>query len=187
MSMKIRRINLYGGPGSGKSRTAGWLFGTLGVTDGPKMEMDFVQESCKQWVYIDRPPTGWSDQNKIFSDQLALEETALRKVDLIVCDAPLLMNCFYGWKFDRPGYKHNIALAEHFEAEHPSLNIFLRRKNIKYCEVGRFQNEEQATAMDVEVTTFVNQHLTKQSKTMVAIDTVDRAGILKYIIDELKG
>jgi hypothetical protein len=178
---KIRRINLYAGPGSGKSTTAGWLFSQLKRLKSPKVETDWVQEVCKEWVYLDRPPTGWSDQNSIFSRQLQLEEQALRKVDVIVCDAPLLMNCFYGWTFDRPLYKHNISASADFEKAFPSLNIFLDRGAIAYSAVGRFQTEQEAKAMDAQVEGFVKSHLEAQSAVLFHYDTTNEQGILDLV------
>ena len=178
MSM-IRRINLYAGPSSGKSATAGWLSQQMKKFRSPRIVTDWVQEVCKWWVYLDRPPTGYSDQNSIFSQQLGLEEVALRKCETIVCDAPLLMNCYYGWKYNRPFYDLNVTAAKRFEADFPSVNIFLRRGDLEYEPTGRFQTEAEAKAMDDEVFGFVAENLGDDD--LYEFKTTDENGILEFV------
>jgi hypothetical protein len=176
---KIRRINLFGPPCSGKSRNAAWLFSQIKTFTDPVIEVDWVQEACKYWTYIDRPPAGYSDQLRLFAKNLELEEVALRKVDVVVCDAPLLMNCFYGWKFNRPFWLDCVAMSQYFEQDYPSLNIFLNRGNLKYSEVGRFQNESQANEMHGEVKKFVTDGLC--GGTLFEIDCTDEKGLLSLV------
>ena len=182
--MKIRRINLFGGPCSGKSSTAGWLFDELKrlkkVDGSPSLETDWVQEGAKEWTYLDRPPIGWSDQHDLFNTELRREDIALRKLDVVVCDAPLIMNCFYGWKHNRNAWRQNVQTSMMFENDFPSLNIFLQPDGIPYQSVGRFHNEKEARAMHTEVLNFVAHY-----HNLELFKTSDRAAILKYVIDEL--
>jgi len=174
MTHRFKRINYYGGPGSGKSTTAALTFANLRLC---QYETDWVQEPIKHWTYIDRAPTGY-DQNTIFSKQVELEDICLRnnKLDFVVNDAPLLMHCYYGYKYKRPGWQANLELARVFESDYPSINIFLNRGDIKYSEVGRYQNESEAKAMDADILSFVRSEIS-----VVEFKTTEFAIIIDYI------
>ena len=154
--MNIRRVNLYGGPAAGKSTMAfflAWKFKQSGY------ECDLIQEPIKHWTYLDRDAEGFSDQQFLTATQMQNEEVALRKLQFIVTDAPLLMHCYYGWKFNRPCWEHEFKKAEEYEKEYPSLNILLHRGSWKYSKIGRYQTEEEALKMDKEVMDLIKPHI----------------------------
>ncbi len=154
--MNIRRINLFGGPCSGKSTMAlfiAWKLKSSGY------ETDLIQEPIKPWTYLNRTPDGFSDQQFLTATQMQNEEVALRKVKLIVTDGPFLMHCYYGWKFKRPCWEHEFNKAKEYEDKYPSLNIFLHRGSWKYSGVGRYQTEEEARIMDKEVMDLIKPHI----------------------------
>ena len=147
----IRRINLYGGPGTGKTTTASDLFAEIKrSTVARKVDLQFelIQEWVKTWAWEGRVPTGF-DQNYIFASQQRLEEVPLRNgVDCVITDSPLLLSAAYARKHHVKSWQQILALSELHEAEYPGLHIFLERGDRPYVKKGRFQNEEEAKRMD---------------------------------------
>lgn len=150
----IRRINLYGGPGTGKSTTTALMFARLKqftVSEGFELHVEHIQEYVKSWAYEQRKIRDWQ-QVYIFGKQLNRENIPLSNgVDVIVSDSPLVLGCAFAKKYSTPGYQNLIALAKEFDHYYPSLNIFLRRGNRKYVRSGRYEDEEKARQMDVEI------------------------------------
>jgi nicotinamide riboside kinase len=150
----IRRVNFYGGPGSGKSTTATRTFSEL-KTRGYSVE--YVREYIKDWAYIGRPARAF-DQVYVTAKQMQAEFLLLsRSVDLVICECPVLMNCVYAEKINFPGTPELIGLCKKFETEYPSLNIFLER-NHPYQEWGRYENEQEANQMASAIKSFMDVH-----------------------------
>jgi hypothetical protein len=146
MNKKIRRINLFGGPGVGKSTISAYLFYDLKMDN---KHVELVQEYVKGWAYEGRVPIGW-DQLHLFTEQLRREELLLRNgVDLIISDSPIFLAACYGKKNRVPVWRHLLKLAACYEAKYPSFNVFLKRgANQFYEALGRYQTEEEARKMD---------------------------------------
>jgi len=143
----IRRINLLGGPGCGKSTNAAELFAQL-KRDGYSVEL--ITEYVKGWAFEKRKIYPY-DQIYFFGKQMKREFTALNAgVTFIITDSPLLLQIAYG---DRAGLPtHTIdgmadILAD-YERKYPSLNIFLNRGSKVYKAEGRYEDREQAKKMD---------------------------------------
>lgn len=147
----IRRICLYGGPGTGKTTTASDLFAELKrstVAGKIDVQVELVQEWVKTWAWEGRKPQGF-DQNFIFANQQRLEEIPLRNgVDCIVTDSPLLLGCAYARKNHVKSWQALLTLAELHEEAYPGLHIFLDRGDRPYVAKGRFEDEQGARRMD---------------------------------------
>lgn len=143
--MRVRRICLFGGPGCGKSTTAAWLFAQLKLRH---VEVELVQEYVKTLAFEGRKPESW-DQLWLLSKQMRREDVMLRNgVDVVVTDSPLLLSTCYAMKYNCPGAKHLVAIAEEFDETYPPLNIFIDRGGKAYSKKGRYQTEEEAHEMD---------------------------------------
>jgi len=142
--MKIRRINLYGGPGCGKSTAASRLYGEMKAAH---YNVEFIPEYIKSWAYAGRVPKLF-DQVYIFSKQMQAEAKALQHVDHIVSESPLLLVCSYAIKHHTPGTRQLVELAMEFEQHYPALHVMLDRDGIEYVQHGRYENYEQALVMD---------------------------------------
>jgi hypothetical protein len=148
-SNKIRRICLYGGPGSGKSKLACYLNYMLMDYD-----IDLVSEYIKAWAYEGKIPESL-DQWYVYGKQTHEEDRLLRTsrktkkpiVDLIVTDSPLYLQCCYSKMFNVPGTEQALEKTHLFEKMYPSLNIFVDRPAV-YRTGGRYQSKKQAIAMD---------------------------------------
>lgn len=133
-------VNLFGGPGCGKSSTMAGVFAEL-KWRGRTVEM--ASEWVKQKV--------WGGHTKVLEDQVyifgkqshIIHDLTVGKVEAIITDAPLLLSVGYG-KMESPEF-HQLVL-EAFQRSR-NLNIFLNR--IKpYDPNGRMQTEEEAQDLD---------------------------------------
>src|SRR5882724_3143811 len=137
--MKYRRINLWGGPGAGKSTMAAFLYAELKVLG---YNVEFSQENFKPWVYQGRNANGYDDL-LLFAQQLHAEEVYLRNgVDFVVVDCPPLMCCVYN-KTRVACHADLVKIAIGYEENYKSINIFRERQN-EYQEHGRIQSSDEA-------------------------------------------
>lgn len=152
MTTKIRRINLYSGPSAGKSTYSAALFSH--IKHQTQHSVELVREYVKDWAYENRVPKGL-DQWYISAQQIRREEIPLRNgVELVVTDCPLLLNCYYAYKNNVPGWQSLVDLSREFEKLYPSLNIVLKREK-PFVQLGRFQNEFESRTIDTEVVSFL--------------------------------
>ena len=84
-------INIYGGPGAGKSTTAAGVFYELKRIG---YDCGLVTEMATELVY-DEAFNVMNDQIYLFGEQWHRTFRMLGKVDFIVTDSPLLMNIVY--------------------------------------------------------------------------------------------
>jgi nicotinamide riboside kinase len=174
----IRRINLFGGPGSGKSTTAAELFARL-KRDGHKIEL--VREYVKNWAYENRPVTGF-DQLYLFAKQLRMEDILLRNgVELIVTDSPISLSTCYAERYGHKGMDGLRLIAKDFEYHYPSLNIFLDRGKKEYVNLGRYETEEQAKEMDV----LIYKHLVDNNITVTRLPFLSFESVYDYVVSQL--
>lgn len=150
-----RRICLYGGPGLGKSTAAAWLFAKLKIAG---CDIEHVQEYVKGWAFIGQAPQSF-DQIYIFGKQLHKEDIILRNGhSSIITESPLYLCACYGVKYNTPGTAQLISLIQEFDARYPAVSILLDRGDCKYQQFGRFQNEDQAREVDMEIKSLLDRH-----------------------------
>lgn len=150
----IRRINLFGGPGSGKSTLAAKIFVAFKARGH---SIEHVQEYVKSWTYYDRKPSKW-DQVYLFGKQQQAEYKYLANNPngIIVTDSPVVQGLCYT---DDIEIRTNLlGLADKYEEEFPSLNIFVHRGDKVYKQEGRWQNREEAQGLDVKILEFLDKH-----------------------------
>ena len=94
--MKV--INLYGGPGSGKSTTAAGLYYRMKMAHH---NVELVTEYAKDLVYADRLEGMLDQQEYIFAKQNNRLHRLRNKTDWVVTDSPILLSTVYvneGWQ-----------------------------------------------------------------------------------------
>jgi hypothetical protein len=150
----IRVVNLFAGPGTGKSTTCAALFAELKYR-GHNVEM--VLEYAKSAAWEGRLVSGSKiakAQEYIFGKQSFGLSRVGEDVEFCITDAPLLMGIVYSGDNFRLPALHDLIKEAHDDTE--SLNIFLRR-NKGYNPKGRLQTEEEAKEIDGKIITMLNK------------------------------
>lgn len=132
-------INIYGGPGAGKSTAAAGVFYEL-----KKIGYDcgLVTEMATELVY-DEAFNVINDQVYLFGEQWHRTFRMLGKVDFIVTDSPLLLNIVYNRQKDEDFDRFIISRIHKLE----SLDFFVNRSDT-FSNVGRIHNFEQSKEVD---------------------------------------
>ena len=143
-------INLFAGPGAGKSTTAAGLFHKMKL-QGESVE--YVQEFAKDLTW-----SAWHNaldcQSYVFGQQLWRIERLIGKVDYIITDSPLLLSLIYKPK-DYPNSFDNFVL-DMFN-KYDNINFYLIRKK-KYISIGRNQTEDEAKVIDEITKSTLNKY-----------------------------
>lgn len=141
MSQTLKVINVFGGPGAGKSTTAAGLFYRMKQKG---LNVELVTEYAKDMT--------WEGRFNILSDQLYILAKQQRrvsrlsgKVDWVITDAPF----FLGLAYMEPDYLRTFEplVLEAWE-KYDNYCFMLDRKQIEFQEVGRNQDAEGAKAID---------------------------------------
>ena len=132
-------INLWGGPGCGKSTTMAKIFSELKIK-GYNVEM--VSEFAKDLVYEKRNET-MKDELYIFAKQNHRLFRVKDKVDVIVTDRPLPLTCVYDKVYGKNDKNLHTLVRRTFQ-EYDNINILLGFNESNYKEEGRLQTKEEA-------------------------------------------
>lgn len=145
---KTKVINLFGGPGTGKTTTALELSFKL---KAKHVNCELVTEYVKDWVWEGRKINPY-DQVYLLAKQSRKQQILYGAVDVIITDAPLWLFPIYENSLGHPPYicKQIVdKFAE--EAEKQSgvefIHVFLNRKHA-YNPKGRHQTESEAIHID---------------------------------------
>lgn len=148
--MTAKIINLFAGPGTGKSTTAAALFAELKYRG---VNCEYIQEYAKDVTWEKRGPKVFECQEYIFGKQHFRIQRTAAEVDFIVTDCPILMGCVYA----EDDFKLiSLVLDRHYRYD--SLNVFLKRADFDekaYNPAGRNQTQEQAVELDTKVKDFL--------------------------------
>ena len=131
-------VNLFGGPGCGKSTLMAGIFHQLKI-QGYDCEM--VTEFAKDLVWEKRNET-FKDELYIFAKQNHRLFRVNGKVDIIVTDRPLILTNVYN-----QDDKELCSLCLKTFNQYNNLNILLKRQ-VEYQPNGRNQTEEEAIEID---------------------------------------
>jgi hypothetical protein len=155
VSSRLKVINLYGGPSTGKSVTACRLFADLKVRPraqqlGRKLSVELVTERAKELVY----ETG----SKFLRNQAALAGEQFHRldrlaghVDVAVTDSPLYLCAHYA---DPTIYPQRawVEILRNMGNCFDEAHIWLRRSATRpYESYGRVQTEAEALQADTRI------------------------------------
>jgi len=136
-------INLFAGPGVGKSTAAAGLFHKLKSLN---VNCELVNEYAKDMT--------WNDTQSVLEDQIYVfgkqQRRVLRlrnKVDVAICDSPTIMGLVYA----SPNYPQAFRdLVEWQFNQYPNMNYFLTREK-PYNPAGRNQTLEQSDKLQEDI------------------------------------
>lgn len=143
--MKV--INLFGGPGTGKSTIAAGLFTKMKMKH---MNVELVTEYAKSLTYDSRFNIIESDQLYILAKQNRKLERLKPCVDIAITDSPLLL-CGIYFNPDKNTCNENtfMKLLHEMHNSYDNMNIFLERNSENpYQETGRTQTIAQSFEID---------------------------------------
>lgn len=135
-------VNLFGGPGVGKSTTAAGVFCLLKLCD---VDCEIITEYAKDLVWEERAKT-FKDQQYLFAKQHHRLWRVRDKVDVVVTDCPLMLSPIYGERYNvgSPAFDANVIdIVGGFK----NFNVVLTRTKKYNCN-GRNETEDQAKEVD---------------------------------------
>lgn len=165
-------INLFAGPGAGKSTTAAELFAMFKRAG---VNVELVNEYAKDMT--------WEKRGNILNDQLYILAKQNRRVsrlvgqvDLIITDSPIIMGLAY---VPDDYFKHFQALVSDVWHSYHNINFFIDRKDRKYNPIGRNQTYDEAKSLDSVVenllkTNHIDYKVVETSKAAELIFNDDR-------------
>lgn len=137
-------INLFGGPGSGKSTTAAGLFYFFKLFG---LSCELCTEWIKECVYEERKEP-FDNQIYTFAKQHKRLLDLENKVDFIITDSPILLSSIYGQHvYEKEQFDEFIFLQ--FSKFH-NYNVFLQRP-VTFEQVGRVHDEKASKQKDDEI------------------------------------
>ncbi len=143
--MKV--INLFAGPGAGKSTTAAGLFHFMKLAH---MSVELVTDHSMSWERREVLP----DQLSLFARQHRRIGGLKGQVDYVVTDSPLLMSAVYR---DEKAPAVFEQLVVEFWNAFENCNFFLERTK-PYVKLGRRQTEVEAREVDARVKKVLAQY-----------------------------
>lgn len=163
--MKV--INLFGGPGSGKSGVAAGVYSRLRKQG---INIELVREFAKDLYYQDRLKQMMEFQEVIYAEQNSRLQWLLGKVDYAITDSPILLSAVYPdinrdlfslapW----PALHDFKTLVRSQFACYDNINIWLERPETYETE-GRLQSESQAKWIDDMIWSEVEERQIKRMK-----------------------
>lgn len=170
-------VNLFGGPGSGKSTGAAYIFSQLKMQD---VNCELVTEYAKDCTWEQRY-MALDCQEYIFGKQSYRMRRCADKVEVIITDSPLPIGLFYN---------HDPVLDENFT--NVVMNVFGKYNNQNYClmrskeynPIGRNQTKEEADVIGDKIQFFLDDHNIKY--TLGLGEKVFYDFIISEVLKELK-
>lgn len=157
-------INLYGGPGTGKSTTASLIYYILKSYD---MNVELVSEFAKDLTWQNRKEE-LDCQFYVVGHQIYRIKSLIGKVSHIITDSPILLASAY-CKPSETKLKEAI-IEEHLKYD--NIEIFLNRSK-PYNPSGRSQNFDEAKQLDLKIRSLLIEHQISYIETNTDRNSID--------------
>lgn len=170
-----RIINLFGGPGSGKSTVTSGLFYEFKKRN---ISCDNPYEFPKQ-VAWEENSSQINDQLYIFANQHRGIVRSYGKVDFIILDSPILLSLAYKNGYD-VGYPASIygdifdqVVVDIFN-QYNNINFLLNRQGGEFQTDGRFQDETQSSFFHNKIKNILSENKVNYIDISVDDNTVEK-------------
>ena len=141
-------INLYAGPGAGKSTTAAFVYAHLKTNH---INCELITEYAKRKVWENNTQC-LENQFYITAKQQYMMWTVSKHVDVLITDSPLLLGCIYS----NDDLLSSLIVREYKKFN--NIDIFLRRNpNVLYQSNGRIQSKDEAIEKDNEIISLLSK------------------------------
>jgi len=164
-------INLYGGPGAGKSTLAAGLFAKLKEDN---IDCELVTEFVKENI--------WENSKDILKDRFYTSAVQYHrlfrlngKVDVIITESPFMQSIVYN---DVIKYEEYDKLIYKLYLEFDNLDFYIERGINKYSSVGRIHTKEESLKKDNEIKSMIKKYnldvikLDRNIKSIIEIYTI---------------
>lgn len=170
-------VNLYAGPGTGKSTAAAYIFSQLKMKG---IDAELVTEYAKDKT--------WEGCNEAFKCNLYINAKQIYrisrvygKLDVIVTDSPILLGAVYA---NNEEHVINASIAEDKKYNN-RLDIFLKRnEDIAYNQNGRNQDENGAKELDKCIFNLLEKECSNYFTIKASSEGYDQ--IVKMVLTKLK-
>ena len=172
-------INLFGGPGSGKSTTAAGLFYFFKLFG---LSCELCTEWIKECVYEDRKEP-FDNQIYTFAKQHKRLLDLENKVDFIITDSPILLSSVYGKMIYEKEQFDEFVLLQYMKFH--NYNVFLQRP-INFEESGRVHNKETSIQKDREIRNLLESYGITHNYIETSVNTISEilSDFYKYYVLE---
>ena len=168
-------VNLYAGPGAGKSTGAAYIFAKLKMAG---VDCEYVSEYAKDRVWQDDQFPLQHCQLYVTGKQCLKIYRLLGKVDVIVTDSPIAVGAMY--TTEKP--YQDVCLYEAKKYKN-TYNLFVNRFK-PYNQNGRNQTEEEAKEIDRKIKAFLTDNNlefkeingTEEGYNAIVKDIIERLG-----------
>jgi len=139
-------INIFAGPGAGKTTTMAGLFSKLKLDN---INCEMATEFAKELTWEERQ-VALSNSIYVFGEQQYRLYKLSRKVEIIVTDCPLLISYYFNkkYKFNEDNSFDNLIINT-FNS-YNNINVFLNRVK-PFNPKGRNQTEEECKQIDKDM------------------------------------
>ncbi len=149
-------INLFGGPGIGKSTQAAGLYYEMKKLNY-NVEMPYEFPKLLAW---DKSYEMVKDQLYVLANQHRNIARLYGQVDYIIVDSPIMLSLVYKDRYSNDLDYPSSFYREKFDEfvidlhkQYNSLNVVLERDDSMFQRDGRFQDLEESKEIDIDITT----------------------------------
>lgn len=159
-------VNLFAGPGTGKSTTAALTFGALKQAG---VNCELAHEWAKEAAWEKRSAPLFF-QPYVVGKQAYRVHRLIGECEVVITDSPILFSLVYGDKTNLTSFEPFVV--ELFKSW-DTLNFFLERDSIHhpYNPKGRFQTEDEALILDAKIQHTLDRCKIDYEKIRVSVDT----------------
>ena len=148
--MKTLVVNLFAGPGGGKT-TCAWDIASKLKQRG--IEAEYVSEYAKELVWDGKTEMldgSLENQKKLYEEQNRRVQRLLGKVDVVVTDSPAILSAIYAKEADEEFIKQMLSDFNNQK----NFNLFINRGKT-FQQQGRIHTLEESKKIDKEIKKFL--------------------------------